>query len=114
MSDNTVWNRSNSGKTYVSDSQVEVFVHKKFVEFPKDKRGAINAVIHKKLQDNDYKALKPGDPIFMTFNNEVITFKEEETLYPIFINEAAYYYQNIAFSLTKKIVVDCNKGLKSI
>ena len=83
--------------------QLEVFEHVKTVEFPTNLQGEISAIIHKDLQDRDYQPLEKGCPIFYTLDGNTINFDENETMYPVFINEAAYYYKNIAFSLTKKI-----------
>jgi hypothetical protein len=38
----------------------------------------------------------------MTFQKESIEMKIDEDLYPIFINEAAYYPQKLAFTLCRK------------
>lgn len=71
-------------------------------------------MIHEDLQDNDYQPLKRGDPIFYTLEGETITFDEDETLYPVFINEAAYCYKNTAFSLTEKVSVGSQQGLTKV
>lgn len=57
------------------------------------------------LQDKDFKLLKPGDPIFMKFSGETVTYEGEE-LYSVFINECAYYEKKIAFLLGEKIRLD--------
>lgn len=54
------------------------------------------------LQDNDFKLLRPGDPIFKTFSGETVTYEGEE-LYTFFINECAYYEKKIAFLLGEKV-----------
>lgn len=54
------------------------------------------------LQDEDFKLLKPGDPIFKKFSGETVTYQGEE-LYSFFINECAYYEKKIAFLLGEKI-----------
>lgn len=54
------------------------------------------------LQDNDFKLLRPGDPIFETFSGETVTYEGEE-LYTFFINECAYYEKKIAFLLGEKV-----------
>jgi aspartoacylase len=84
--------------------QLEVFEHVKTVDFPRNSQGEISAIIHKNLQDCDYPPLEKGMPIFYTLEGNTINFDENETMYPIFINEAAYYDKNIAFSLTKKVL----------
>lgn len=53
------------------------------------------------LQDNDFKLLQPGDPIFQSFCGETVKHEDEE-LYPFFVNECAYYEKKIAFHLAQK------------
>ncbi|MCW5315069.1 aspartoacylase [Nostoc sp. KVJ3] len=65
-------------------------------------RGEIQAMIHPQLQFRDYKPLNPGDPMFVTFAGKDIFYEGESTVYPIFINEAAYYEKGIAMYLSKK------------
>jgi len=84
------------------EEEIEVYEHVKTVEFPIDKNGNIDGFIHENLQDKDYVPLKKGVPIFEKFNGEIIVNEENEILYPVFINEAAYYYKNTAYSLTRK------------
>lgn len=82
--------------------EIEVYEHVKVVEFPLNSSGKIDAFVHKNLQDMDYKPLKKGAPVFEKMDGTVILNREDELYYPVFINEAAYYYKNVAFSLTKK------------
>jgi aspartoacylase len=84
---------------------LEIFQHMETILFPCDDDGNITAYIHKDLQDKDFCELKQGDPIFYTVDNKTIYFENEFPMYPVFVNEAAYYYQNIAFSLSKKISI---------
>ncbi|MEH2197305.1 aspartoacylase [Nostoc sp.] len=65
-------------------------------------RGEIQAMIHPQLQFRDYEPLNPGDPMFVTFAGKDIFYEGESTVYPIFINEAAYYEKGIAMYLTQK------------
>jgi succinylglutamate desuccinylase len=72
------------------------------VDYPRDSSGELQAMIHPRLQFQDYAPLHPGDPMFMTFAGETIVYQGEDIVYPIFINEAAYYEKGIAMSLTQK------------
>lgn len=72
------------------------------IDYPRDKEGEIGAMIHPQRQSQDYQALNPGDPIFLTFNGEVIPYEGSSSVYPIFINEAAYYEKGIAMHFTKR------------
>ena len=71
------------------------------VDYPRNERGEITAMIHPQLQFQDYKPLNPGNPIFVTFDGEEIFYQGDETVYPVFINEAAYYEKAIAMYLTE-------------
>ncbi|ALF55864.1 hypothetical protein ACX27_28285 [Nostoc piscinale CENA21] len=59
-------------------------------------------MIHPQLQFRDYEPLNPGEPIFLTFEGKAIAYQGTSTVYPIFINEAAYYEKGIAMCLTQK------------
>ena len=72
------------------------------IDYPRNGHGEIQAMIHPQLQDRDYEALNPGDPVFLTFDNRAIAYEGKSTVYPIFINEAAYYEKGIAMCLTEK------------
>lgn len=72
------------------------------IDYPRNRNGEITAMIHPQIQFKDYQALNPGDPMFLTFDGQTITYTGESSIYPIFINEAAYYEQNMAMCLTQK------------
>lgn len=93
---------ANQGRAPMPRQPVAYFEHVKTVSFPLDTNGHIDAVIHESLQDRDYTPLIPGDPIFVHRDGRVIHYAGDEVLYPVFINEAAYYPQKAAFSLTRK------------
>ncbi|MGH1393862.1 MAG: aspartoacylase [Trichormus sp.] len=72
------------------------------IDYPRNEQGEITAMIHPQIQFKDYQALNPGDPMFLTFDGQTITYAGESSVYPIFINEAAYYEQSMALCLTQK------------
>ncbi|MGI0486714.1 aspartoacylase [Pantanalinema rosaneae CENA516] len=72
------------------------------IDYPRDAHGDIQAMIHPQLQSKDYQPLYPGDSMFLTFDGETIVYEGAEIVYPIFINEAAYYEKGIAMCLTQK------------
>lgn len=94
--------KTNKGMKLSVAEEIEVYEHVKTVEFPLNSAGKIDAIIHKNFQDMDYQPLKKGAPIFEKMDGTVILNCENDLLYPVFINEAAYYHKNVAFSLTKK------------
>lgn len=92
----------NSGKIQSTNQTLTLYKHLSTVDYPKNEDGTVKAMIHPSLQDRDYQALNPGDPMFLTFDGKTITYEGESTVYPIFINEAAYYEKGIAMCLTQK------------
>lgn len=72
------------------------------VDYPRNSVGELQAAIHPQLQFKDYEPLQPGEPIFLTFAEESILYQGESIVFPIFINEAAYYEKGIAMILTEK------------
>jgi succinylglutamate desuccinylase len=72
------------------------------IDYPRDDRGNLQAMIHPQLQFRDYELLTPGDPMFLTLMGETIPYAERSPAYPVFINEAAYYEKGIALYLTEK------------
>uniref|UniRef100_A0A087X744 N-acyl-aromatic-L-amino acid amidohydrolase n=1 Tax=Poecilia formosa TaxID=48698 RepID=A0A087X744_POEFO len=80
---------------------VEAYTFVKSVDYPRDSAGKATAVIHQNLQDNDFKLLRSGDPIFQTFSGDILKY-EGEDLYPFFVNECAYYEKKIAFHLAQR------------
>lgn len=75
------------------------------LKLPENAQGERVGMVHRNVQDNDFKPLKNGDPIFKLFNGEEIYFEGDYEAYPHFINEAAYYDNNLAMSLAKKVTV---------
>lgn len=73
------------------------------VDYPRDDQGDIQAMIHPQLQNQDYEALYPGRPMFLTLDGDTIEYSGTPVVYPIFINEAAYYEKGIAMCLTEKV-----------
>lgn len=72
------------------------------VDYPRNQNGGIEGMIHPQLQFQDYQPLDSGHPIFVTFDGKEIFYEGESTVYPVFINEAAYYEKGIAMYLTQK------------
>lgn len=71
------------------------------IDYPRNQQG-IQAMIHPQLQGRDYEPLHPGEPMFLGFDGKAIAYAGTSTVYPIFINEAAYYEKGIAMYFTKK------------
>lgn len=72
------------------------------VYLPIDENRKVVGMVHPNVHGNDYCALKPGEPMLVKFNGESIVYQGENTVYPIFVNEAAYWENQIAMYLTTK------------
>ena len=96
---------ANKDQIPVLPSEYEAFAWVESIKLPEDENGERIGMIHKNVQDNDFKPLVKGDPIFTLFDGSEITYQGDYTAYPHFINEAAYYDNNLAMSLGKKLTV---------
>ncbi|MBP5974459.1 aspartoacylase [Brasilonema sp. CT11] len=92
----------NQGSISHINSTLTLYEYVKDIDYPRNDLGEIQAMIHPQLQFRDYEPLNPGEPIFLTFDGKEIVYEGESTVYPIFINEAAYYEKGIAMGLTEK------------
>jgi len=89
-------------------STLEIYDHDILVDYPRNEEGDIVGMVHQDRQDKDFTLIKQGDPIFLTLQNETITYVGEDR-YTIFINEAAYYEKGFAMTLAEKRVVEIKK-----
>lgn len=95
----------NTDKVPELPSQTEAFRYLHSIKLPMNEQGERLGMVHKNVQDKDYQPINPGDPIFMLFDGTEICYDGEQTVYPTFINEAAYYDNNLAMSLNEKVVI---------
>ncbi len=95
-----------SENSFTQFNQIEVFEEVKDIYYPQE-NGEIIAMTHPFIQNRDFVLLKKNDPVFLGFDGRAVFYQEEESLFPIFINEAAYYPSKLAFSLTKKRKRNC-------
>uniref|UniRef100_A0A8C5EH27 Aspartoacylase n=1 Tax=Gouania willdenowi TaxID=441366 RepID=A0A8C5EH27_GOUWI len=86
----------NAGRTHY------IFRLSERIDYPRDDNGNIIAMVHPNLQDCDWEPLNPGDPMFQTFDGKTIHYQGSGTVYPTFINEAAYYEKQQAFATTRR------------
>jgi aspartoacylase len=75
------------------------------IDYPRNDSGDIQAMIHPQLKFRDFEPLQPGKPIFLTFDGKEIFYTGEDTVYPVFINEAAYYEKGIAMHISQKQLI---------
>jgi succinylglutamate desuccinylase len=83
--------------------QVTVYQTTKRIDYPRDESGEIMAMVHPQLQLCDYAPLHFGNPLFITFDNQTILYEDNLTVYPVFINEAAYYEKGTAMAFTQPV-----------
>ncbi|XP_049638579.1 aspartoacylase [Suncus etruscus] len=94
----------NEGKEF-PPCAIEVYKIIEKVDYPRNESGEITAIIHPNLQDQDWKPLHPGDPLFLTLDGKTIPLDGDSTVYPVFVNEAAYYEKKEAFAKTTKLTL---------
>jgi succinylglutamate desuccinylase len=95
----------NQGKLLSMPTSLTVYQAISSVDYPKNSLGEIQALVHPQLQFRDYQPLADGQPMFVSLTGESILY-QGETVYPVFINEAAYYEKKIAMVLTEKQQID--------
>ena len=100
------FDKYNQGNITPVNNTLTVYKCIQAIDYPRDENGEIKAMIHPQLQFKDYHPLHAGDPMFVTFDHQEIFYKGEATVYPIFINEAAYYEKGIAMYFSQKEVID--------
>lgn len=98
---------ANSGQPMSLPSEMEAYQFIEKIPLPTNDAGEITAMVHPNLQNADYQAINPGDPLFITLAGETIPYEGDVTVYGAFINEAAYYAQKVGLSVMKKVTVSC-------
>ena len=92
----------NQNKPLPIPSRLTLYEAVSSVDYPRNSLGELQAAIHPHLQFKDYEPLRNGEPMFLNFTGESIPYQGESIVYPVFINEAAYYEKKIAMTLTEK------------
>jgi aspartoacylase len=92
----------NQGNVFPVASTLTVYQAISSLDFPRDETGALQGMIHPQLQFRDYARLSCGDPLFLKLTGETIVYEGNTAVFPIFINEAAYYEKGIAMVLTEQ------------
>jgi aspartoacylase len=92
----------NQGKILYFPPNLTIYKAINSIDYPRNAEGELQAAIHPQLQFQDYQPLKTGEPLFLSlYSNETILY-DGETKYPSFINEASYYEEGVALTLTEK------------
>ena len=93
--------QSNQQQPPLAPQNLVVYSLSETVYFPTE-NGEIAGMVHPNLHDNDYCDLNPGEPMLLDFKGKSIAYRGTDTVYPIFVNEAAYWENQIAMYLTTK------------
>jgi succinylglutamate desuccinylase len=86
---------------------LEVYEEVEDVYYPQNE-GEIDGHIHEGFQGQDFKEIRGEYTPFRLFSGEEITKETKEILYPVFINEAAYYSAKLAFTMCRKKILNLN------
>ena len=99
----------NQGTLMSNDRLLTFYETISSIDYPRNEIGEIQAMIHPDLQGKDYQPLNSSDPMFLGLDGQTIVYQGTSTVYPIFINEAAYYEKGIALTLTQKQTINVSK-----
>lgn len=99
----------NNGDVPPLPDTVSAYRYVETLKLPEDENGERIGMVHKNVQDADFKPLIKGDPIYTLFDGTEILWQGDYEAYPHFINEAAYYDNNLAMSLGKKVDIQVIK-----
>ncbi len=92
----------NRGQPLDTPSDLILYQAINSVDYPRNSLGELQAAIHPQLEYKDYQPLHPGEPMFLSFTGEEVFYQGESTVFPVFVNESAYYEKHIAMVLTEK------------
>ncbi|OOE33596.1 aspartoacylase [Salinivibrio kushneri] len=89
----------NIDKVPALPKSITAYRYKETLHLPQNAHGERIGMVHQHVQDKDFQPIQPGEPLFMCFDGTELTWQGDYTAYPHFINEAAYYDNNIAMSM---------------
>jgi succinylglutamate desuccinylase len=96
----------NRGVPMTMPSTVNVYQAIEAIDYPRNGQNELTAIIHPDRQNQDYQPMAPQDPLFLDLQGNTIYYQGDQTVFPVFINEAAYYEKGIAMVLTEKQITD--------
>ncbi len=97
--------RTLSTLTNLTSGTVEIYEEIEDVYYPQNESGELTSYIHRSFQDKDFHPVKGAYIPFKSFEGEDQRRETKEELYPIFINEAAYYPVKLAYTLCRKRIL---------
>ena len=88
-------------------NQLVVHRHLASVDLPRHGDGSPAACIHPQRHGRDWQPMGPGEALFLDASGQTLAYGppaglENEEVWPVFINEAAYGEKGIALSLTRR------------
>lgn len=92
---------SNRGEASEGERSFQVYTFGPNLDYFRREDGTLWSAVHPERQDRDFQRVDPGDPMFLTFDGETIPYEGSEPVWPIFVNEAAYYEKKCAMTLCK-------------
>lgn len=98
--------RYNTDQVPELPTSVEGYRYEETLKLPEDEQGNRIGMVHKNVQDADFVSITKGTPIFTLFDGTEVNWDGDYEAYPHFINEAAYYDNNLAMSLASKIEIE--------
>lgn len=90
----------------LTTGSTEIYEEIEDIFYPQNENGELTGYIHKSFQGKDFVPVNGDYTPFKMFSGEDVKMKTTEELYPIFINEAAYYRVKLAFTLCRKKVLN--------
>lgn len=94
--------RAISTPVNLTGRSLEIYEEIEDVYYPQDESGEITAIIDRNFQGKDFLAVNGEYWPFITFEGKKVKMRTNEEMFPIFINEAAYYPTKLAFTLCRK------------
>lgn len=91
--------------TTLTSGQLEIYEESEDIFYPQNAGGELTSYIHPDFQGKDFAALEGSYTPFKSFLGEDESRVAQEKMYPIFINEAAYYPMKLAYTLCKKRIL---------
>jgi succinylglutamate desuccinylase len=95
----------NQGVPMVIPTTVNVYRAIEAIDYPRNGHGELTAMIHPDRQNQDYQPIKSGDSLFLDLQEKTISYQGNQIVFPVFINEAAYYEKGISMIFTKRQII---------
>lgn len=89
----------------LTTGSTEIYEEIEDIFYPQDENGELLGYIHRSFQHQDFVPLSGDYVPFKLFTGEDVRKTTKEELFPIFINEAAYYPSRLAYTLCRKRVL---------